>query len=207
MIRALAYKEFRETIGIAAIGLVAFVLMSWWQVPRSWQIPFVSDGFVEVFSLVAFGVATTLGLRQTIGDFLGDAQLFLLHRPVSRRQVYATKLLVGAAVYLVCALLPLLLRVAWAAAPATHASPFEWSMTASSWVAWISMTANYFGGFLMGIRPAAWFGTRLAPLVAALIVPFVASFCWIGVALLLVLVADALFITAILAVADSREFA
>ena len=42
-------------------------MVSWWLIPRSWQIPFVSDGFVEMFGVVAFGIAVVLALRQTVG--------------------------------------------------------------------------------------------------------------------------------------------
>jgi hypothetical protein len=219
MTRALLYKEFRETLGIAAVGLVALLGVAassigfpllpfgWLSRPSGWQIPFVSDSFVSLFALVAAGLAVALGFRQSIGDFLGDAQLFLLHRPISRGRIYATKLLLGLAIYLLCGVAPILLYAGWAATPGTHASPFAWSMTTASWVAWLTLTVVYLGAFLSGIRPAAWFGTRLAPLAAAAGVSFVVAFFTFPIVLLFVIVADALLITMILAMADSREFA
>jgi hypothetical protein len=178
VIKALAYKEFRETLPIAALGLATLLVvmldaMGYSPAPdllgryqRS-GIPFLSDMFVSRFGLVAMGLALVLGFWQSMADFWGDAQLFVLHRPVSRQSVYSVKLAVGLSVYLVCTLVPLVMYVWWAATPGTHASPFEWSMTLGVWETWLQATALYLGAFLSGLRPAAWLGTRLAPLAAA----------------------------------------
>jgi hypothetical protein len=217
MTGALIYKEFRETLGIAALGLVALLMvtganMGLSPIPglfgptRYGAIPFVSSSFAGQFALAAAGLALALGFRQSVGDFWGDAQLFLLHRPISRGRVYATKLAVGLVVYLCCAMLSVLLYALWAATPGTHASPFEWSMTGASWATCLSMTVVYLGAFLSGIRPAAWFGTRLAPLLAAAGLALLISYCWLAVALVLVIAADLWFVSTILSVAKSRNF-
>jgi hypothetical protein len=177
MTSALVYKEVRETLGIAALGLAALLVvaacgMGFSPVPgllqqRPGTIPFLSDSFDARLMLVAAGLALALGFWQSIGDFRGDAQLFLLHRPVSRRRIYAVKLVTGLAIYIFCGVATILLYSAWAATPGTHASPFAWSMTAGAWKTWLAMSAVYLGAFLSGVRPAAWLGTRLAPLAAA----------------------------------------
>jgi len=181
VIRALAYKEFRETLPFAGLGLAAMLVivldaMGYSPAPdllgryqRS-GIPFLSDMFVSRFGLVATGLALALGFWQSLGDFWGDAQLFVLHRPVSRRTVYSVKIAVGLATYMFCTLVPLVIYVWWAATPGTHASPFEWSMTVGVWTTWLQTMALYLGAFLSGLRPAAWLGTRLAPLAAAALV-------------------------------------
>jgi hypothetical protein len=175
------YKELRETLGIAVLGLAVMLLVatasigwsprlfSGFAVGRGGGIPFVGDGFVSQFALAAFGLAAVLGFRQAVVDFTGDAQLFLLHRPVSRERIYLTKLAVGLTLYLLCAAVPIVIYAFWAATPGTHPSPFEWSMTVDAWLAWLAISPVYLGAFLSGIRPAAWFGTRLAPLAAALL--------------------------------------
>jgi hypothetical protein len=216
MTRALVYKEFRETAGIAAIGLVLLLLLVAGQIGFSplpfttnylGRIPFVSDSFGGQFLLIAGGLALALGFRQSIGDFLGDAQLFFLHRPVSRGKIYLAKVMVGLGIFLASGMTPILLYAGWAATPGTHASPFVWSMTSASWVSWLALTAVYLGALLSGIRPAAWFGTRLAPLIAAVAAALLLSYCWFAVALAFVIAADALLIYLILAVAQSRDFA
>jgi hypothetical protein len=220
MTGALAYKELRENSWIAAVGLAALLLvavaaMGFSPLPgligrpqHLGQIPFLSDSFTYQFALVACVLAVALGFRQSLGDLAGDAQLFVLHRPASRRRIFGTKLAVGLGLYLVCGALPIALYALWAATPGTHASPFAWSMTGGTWTAWLAMTAVYLGALLSGIRPAGWLGTRLAPLAAGFLV---AGMCalplpWSG-GLLVLIVGDALLALAILQVALTRDFA
>jgi hypothetical protein len=215
MTSALTYKEFRETIGIAALGLAALLVVAaanmGWVFVVSWQthasIPFLSDGFFTPFVFLAAALAIALGLRQTLGDFFGDAYLFLLHRPVGRRQIFAAKLLVGLSLYAVGAAVPMLLYAWWASLPGTHASPFEWSMTSDAWVACFSISVIYLGAFLSGIRPGAWLGTRLMPLAGALVVPVLITVLPWSAAVAVVAAVDALLISLILFVGETRDFA
>lgn len=217
MTSALTYKEFRETIGIAALGLAALLAVAstnvgWLSLPagflaqRQGYIPFLNDAFQAQFAVVAVVLAAALGLRQSLGDFLGDAYLFLLHRPVSRRQMLAAKLLIGLALYLICAALPILLYSWWASIPGTHASPFEWSMTAMVWLTWLAITPVYLGAFLSGLRPAAWFGTRLAPLAAALLATVLCIGLPWTIALPLLITVNTLLVVIILFVGETRDY-
>ena len=217
---ALAYKELRESAWIAAVGLAAMLLvavaaMGYSPLPGligpqrgGGQIPFLSDSFPYQFGLVAAVLALALGLRQSLGDFWGDAQLCLLHRPVSRRRIYGVKLAVGLGLYLACAALPVVLYALWAATPGTHASPFRWSMTASTWMVWLAMTPIYLGALLSGSRPAAWLGTRLAPLAAGVLIAVMSAMPlpW-SAGLVLLAAGDALLVVAILHVVLARDFA
>ena len=218
MTSALTLKELRESAGVAALGFAALFLVALspmglsplpglFQPARGGQIPFLSDNFAFQFVLAAGLLAMGLGFKQSLGEFFGDAQLFLLHRPISRQQIYATKLAVGLAIYLVLSGLSVLLYALWAASPGTHASPFAWSMTLTTWTIWLAISAVYLGAFLSGIRPAAWFGTRLTPLAAACGIAVIgaslpAAFAWpilIGI--------DALLVVLILYVVRKRDFA
>jgi hypothetical protein len=170
------------------------------------QIPFVSDSFTYQLGLVACGLAVALGFRQSLGDMQSDTQLFLLHRPVSRRRIYVTKVAVGLGLYLVATGLPTGLYALWAAAPGTHASPFRWSMTAPAWTVWLAMSAVYLGALLSGIRPAAWLGTRLTPLAAAGVVAGLAGLP-LGIGWLVLVLGDMLLVAAVLQVVSTRDFA
>lgn len=216
---ALAYKEFRETLPVAAIGLAAFFLVaaggtSFGLAPqlfndRQDSIPFVSDNFPSRLAIVAGVFAIALGFWQMLGDFYRDAQLFLLHRPISRETIYGVKLTIGLAVYLSCTALAILVHALWAATPGTHASPFEWSMTLSAWRSWLTITSLYLAASLCGIYPAAWFGTRLAPLVAMIAISSILAFLDLptGVDLLLIAVINVALVIAIFQVVRTREFA
>src|SRR4051794_3600456 len=226
MTTALAYKELRETLPIAAVGLAALLLvalhpMGYSPIPnllgylQQGRIPFVSygDDFVSQFGMAAGGLALVLGFWQSLGDFWGDAHLFVLHRPASRRKIYGVKLFVGLAAYVVCSVVPVVLYSLWAATPGTHASPFQWSMTTDAWIAWLSMVTVYLGAFLSGIRPAAWLGTRLAPMAAAASMLMLASAVSAlspttspFAALAVVASADFALVVAVLYAAQSRDF-
>jgi hypothetical protein len=215
MTSALAYKEFRETAGIAALGLAALLLaavsnMGWELIP-GWhaygQIPFLNDRFSVQFYLLAGLLAVALGFRQSLGDFHGDAYLFLLHRPRPRRHVFASKLLVGLASYALCAALPVLLYAWWAGLPGTHASPFEWWMTRDVWLAWLTISVLYLGAFLSGIRPGKWFGTRLLPLAATLLAPLLIALLPLSAAIPVLILLSAVLISVILFVSETRDFA
>src|ERR1043165_6258983 len=130
MTRALAYKEFRETLPIAAVGLACLLLvaldaMEYSPLPDlfggrySGVIPFVGylEQFFGRFNMAAGAFALALGFWHSLGDFWGEAHLFVLHRPVNRRAIYATKLVVGLTMYLLCGAAPILLYAGWAATP------------------------------------------------------------------------------------------
>jgi hypothetical protein len=218
MTSALTYKELREIAGIAALGLaillfIALAAMGLSPLPellepaRGGEIPFLSSEFLLQFNLTAGGLAILLGFWQAVSDFSGQAQLFLLHRPISRRRIYSVKLAVGLVVYFALAGVPILLFSLWAATPGTHASPFAWSMTLPTWTAWLAISAVYLGSFLTGLRPAAWLGTRLAPLIGACGLAILASAVPVFISWPLLIGLDAVLVMLILHVAQQREFA
>jgi hypothetical protein len=217
MLKSLAIKELRETAGIGVVALIFYAIfvahamglpLVPWQASDSRSIPLVSDSFRTMYFMISACLAAALGLRQSALETAFGTEQFLLHRPVSRPWLIGTKLLTGGCVYLVVAALPVLLYAAWAATPGTHASPFEWSMTLVSWKGWFTLTAIYLGGFLSGIRPGLWKGTRLLPLIAAvLLAPLLGVVPWLwawGAVALVIL--DAILVTTILYVARTRDF-
>jgi len=216
MIRAIALKELREVSVFAGLGLLALVFiaashMGWnpfWNSATQGLpgLPFLSESFRLQFGVVAILLATALGLWQALGDSWGAAQLFLFHRPIRRRRLICAKLWTGVVVYLLVTVVPVLLYGWWASTPGTHHAPFFWSMTLGTWQVWLAGVAVYLGSFLSGLRPAAWPGTRLAPLAASLMVVFpLAMFRW-ALFLPLFLAVCLLLVWLILFVADEREF-
>jgi hypothetical protein len=219
MTRALIYKEFRETLPIAGLALLAllfvasngtgFEFVRGLLNDRRDGIPFVGDAFGSRLAIVAGFFAIALGLWQTLGDFNRDAQLFLLHRPVTRQHMYGVKLATGMCVYLASTAIAIILYAIWAATPGNHASPFDWSMTLPAWRTWLSVTCLYLAAALCGIYPAAWLGTRLAPLAAVGAIYFICSALPMPAAamLLTVVAMDIALTIAILHVVKMRDFA
>lgn len=222
MIRALAAKELRETSLVVLVALVVYAyvvatgmgltVLPGFYLPYLYAdkltIPFLGGGFRESLAMVSAGLAIALGLRQSAGESIRDTFVFLLHRPVRWHRLIAVKLLTGAALYLVCAALPILLYAWWAATPVTHASPFCWSMTLPIWQVWVSLTSVYLGAFLSGIRPGKWIGTRLVPLAATGALTWLIQFLpwWWVWGLGAVVVTNVVLTANILFVARTRDY-
>jgi hypothetical protein len=179
--KALALKELREVFGITAValgGYLALVVSLMGGKVFDWvpgmpngteEVPFTGGGFTTFFTFVSVVFAVALGFRQSAWESARGTYLFLLHRPVPREVIFLTKLATGAGVLLLCAGLPVVLYGWWAAVPGHHPSPFAWEMTGPVWRLALLMPLLYLGAFLSGLRPARWFGTRLLPLVAAVV--------------------------------------
>jgi hypothetical protein len=173
MLKALVLKELREVAGIGLIGLVVLgyltALSVGYNLPRllpgGGRIPFVEDPFVYQAAIISFCLAAAIGMAQSLLESARGTWVWIWHRPVRRESVIGVKLGVGAAVYLACGMLPIVWYALWAATPGTHASPFLWSMTYDAWANCLSMVVVYLAGFLSGVWPGRWFGTRLLPLV------------------------------------------
>lgn len=217
MWKSLILKELRENALIAAAGLVAYLAIAgmamhlpvipWIATSRPSQIPFLEQTFAWRFAVAAVLLAGALGFHQSLGDSWGSVYLFLLHRPLSRRQLFQTKLLVGMTLYAALSAIPILLIAMWAASPGTHASPFEWSMTLPVWRVWLACSLVYIGAFLTGIRPANWFGSRFAPLATAgVLAVFSAAVPMAAVGILLWLGSYALLLWLSLVQAACRDF-
>jgi hypothetical protein len=208
--KAMIFKELREMLPVAAAGLalylaaagscmgfnvnyVGYNLLPYYLVGRPEGIPFLDGAFGWVFCMISAALAIGLGLRQTLGESARGTWLVLLHRPAGRCWLLGMKLLVGAGVYFVCAAVPVLIYAWLAATPGTHASPFAWWMTLPVWQWWLSMVLVYLGGFLSGIRPGRWLGSRLLPLAATGVLVFFVQLLpqwWLlGVAVVAVLAA------------------
>src|SRR5437879_2705085 len=178
--KTLALKELREVVGIASVALAGYLalvvnlmgsrLFDWMPgMPSGMEeVPFVSGDFTQFFTLVTVVFAAALGFRQSAWESARGTFLFLLHRPVSRRAIFLTKLAMGTCVLLLGASLPILLYAWWVSVPSHRPSPFFWSMTGPAWRLAFLIPLLYLGAFLSGMRPARWFGTRLLPFAASI---------------------------------------
>jgi ABC-type transport system involved in multi-copper enzyme maturation permease subunit len=225
MVPALVRKELRETRAFAALALVLYLVfvskltgqggpllaslltfaVGMGRTPA--EVPFVQDQFQPVLLLIGGALAIALGLRQSAWEPSQGTALYLLHLPLTRRTILATKLLTGIGLLLACTLLPILAYAMWAATPGTHPGPFEWTMTGPAFRIWSLLPLVYLGAFASGIRPARWFGSRLLPLLASLpavLVLYAVPHWWL-MGLLLGLVA-AVLVSDTLWVAETRDY-
>ncbi len=221
MLKALLFKELRETmwIGIAAFlaymatiaGMMGYSLFNYDSSNMPVLIPFLSGDSWGSFIIISVIFSIALGLWQTVMESRRGTWLMLLHRPISRRRLICVKLAVGMGLYLVVSGVPILIYAVWAAAPGTHASPFFWWMSAWIWQLWLITSLVYLGGFLTGIRPGRWLGTRLFPISAAAVCTLIVGVAIFGfrrwffgfAAFFLI---SAVFAGVILYVARTRDF-
>jgi hypothetical protein len=216
MHKALVVKELRESAIPVALAVLAaaYVLADLtatpivpWQGLQVYAYPFVQDQLPSYFWLVAGGFAIAFGLRQTAFELAFGTYYFLLHRPVERGRIFAYKLVIGTALVMSLSAAIILLYAIWAATPGHIPAPFFWSMTVPAWTAWIALPPLYFGAFLSGIRPGKWFGTRLVPLVTAMLVSMVAAnMPWFWLAALMSLAASVLLIVDIFFYVQARDY-
>jgi hypothetical protein len=225
MILAIVKKELRETWLFAALALGLYFLYlsrltGHWGPLQSWifawvpqmnseppDVPFVGGPFVQILIFIGAALAITLGFRQSAWEPSQGTAQYLLHLPLTRRTIFVTKLTTGISLLLGCTLLPILIYAIWAAMPATHAGPFEWSMTWPAFEVWLLMPLPYLGAFASGIRPARWFGSRLLPLFSVPVAgPIVVVAHWWPIALPLLLLVAAVLVSNILWEVETRDF-
>jgi hypothetical protein len=215
MLKALVWKESRELMPLVALAVVAELLFYFptgmfitTYSDYSSQIPFVSSKLQNWLLIVGAVVGVALGFWQTTGELQRGTFLFLLHRPIDRAIVFAIKLLLGVAVTLLVAGVPILGYAIWAATPGTHASPFFWSMTAATWFMWFRLPVFYLGAFLSGLRPGRWSGSRALPLAATplLFLLMYATFPWPLLAVIVTLAIEAAYLYAIFFIAATRDY-
>jgi ABC-type transport system involved in multi-copper enzyme maturation permease subunit len=226
MVLAIVKKELRETrvFAVLALGLYFLYLSNLtghWGRPLSsifaWvpamnaeppDVPFVQGPFVTILFFIGAALAITLGFRQSAWEPSQGTAQYLLHLPLSRRTIFLTKLTTGISLLLGCTLLPILIYAIWAAMPATHAGPFEWSMTWPAFLVWLVMPLAYLGAFASGIRPARWYGSRLLPLVSAALAGSILAVVsqWWPIALPLLLLVAAVLVSDILWEVETRDF-
>ena len=219
MLRALAWKEFREIAGMTALAALAYAAvvsgmagvrlfseMPWITGPKD-AVPFLGQDFTSMMCAISGVLAIALGFRQSAWEYTRHTYLFLLHRPAPRRQIFFTKIIVGLAVLLIVTAAAILAYALWAATPGTHPSPFYWSMTLDAWRMWMALPVIYLGAFLSGLRRARWFGTRLLPLVAVLpLFLIIGGPVYLPLALLGFVIAIAATCAAIVHVAYASDF-
>lgn len=175
--KSLFWKEWRENLRWALIALVvvgaamAYTLRTdpndyygssreVWQGLQSGQFLMVT-----VFGFPVIGVA--LGFLQILTELKRDQWAFLVHRPVTRNEIFWGKALPGSLLYILATGLPLIFSAWWLSQPGHLAAPFDIRQIWPGVVDLIIGLGFYFGALLSGILPGPWYGRRALPLLAA----------------------------------------
>ena len=179
--RAMLWKECRETALIAGImALLVGAVLGWLVVRESYAVtsPNMSgnydtagDAFLNgATTILAPLAALVLGFAQFILESRPDRFAFVAHRPVSRAQLFWSKVVTGLALYLAAMLLPLAIALAWASRPYNIPLPFSWAMALPPLSDIAAGIPFYFAGALVARRSeAGWVGSRLLPAAAPIL--------------------------------------
>ena len=104
-----------------------------------------------------------MGIAQSFFETRPDNWAFVVHRPLSRRALFAAKCCAGLLLLYVSLALPCLLIAAWAARPGNVATPFHWSALLPMLADILNAGSFYLAGIVVTLHKARWFGTRLLP--------------------------------------------
>jgi hypothetical protein len=162
-LKAAIWKELCQVVGWGALGLIvtgallAYVLRSDGGDPDA----LLRWIYGSTAVLSAF-VAVIIGLAQTLPENRADKWAFLTHRPVSRSRLLLAKAIAGLMVYVGAIGIPVVGAISWIAVPGHVAMPLDWRMILPIVTNLLAGVAFYGGGLFIGLRPARWYGSRLA---------------------------------------------
>ena len=184
--KALIQKDLRENQKVAWIGLLIFsllVLATYLSSIAALTHLLAGNEAVDVQALqpllspmlqaeaayfcAIFGAV--LGWMQSRNEGHRDLWAFLIHRPVTRTEIFWGKAIAGLCLYVAGAGLPLAILAAVARWPGHVAAPFEWAMVLPLVSLFLTGVPWYFAGLLTGLRQARWYASRGFGLVLALL--------------------------------------
>ena len=186
--KTLIQKELRENFKLAVIGTIVLTLLllaafrSYTSLLTNTDLtfsggayrdrlqPLLSEAFLIPTGWFCAIFGAVIGFLQIHNERHRDLWAFLVHRPVTRTQIFLSKVTAGAALYSVAAGLPLLVFVLYARMPGHVAAPFEWAMALPACGFFLSGMAFYFAGMLVSLRQARWYASRGFGLGVALLV-------------------------------------
>lgn len=124
----------------------------------------------QVLLVTTFGfplIGAAFGFLQILTELRRDQWAFLVHRPITRSQVFWGKAVPGLFLYVLATVPPFLLVAWWASLPGSLPAPFDWGMTRAGLMDALTGAGFYFAALWTGISQGKWYGRRLLPLVAA----------------------------------------
>ena len=192
--KAIIWKELRENLKWAALGLVVvgLVLASVAsEVKKYGNNPLGDDA--PTLMLIGAALMCLLGFMQVFVESRRDQWAFLAHRPTTLTRVFFGKAIAAAILYLPAMTVLWTVFVVWCARPGHIARPFDWRLSLPGYVDILVGFAFYFAGMLTGLRQAKWYASKALGLaVPIILIPLVCFAPEFWHALVLVAVATGL---------------
>ncbi len=191
--KKLIWKELREQLPMAVVGLCVFTLllvMNFSSSRSAAHAAALSYGYADAgqfqpllsttvlmstgFFCGIFGAL--LGFRQIYSERHPDLWAFLRHRPIEPGAILRSKVCSGMLLYLAGAGIPMLALILVVATPGQVAAPFAWPMALPVVAIFLTGLIFYGGGLLTGLRKARWYVSRGCGLGLPIVVAFTATF-------------------------------
>jgi hypothetical protein len=167
-VKALIQKELRENLKFAVPGFLILSALLFDVCYRLSIQPLLSSNVLGIIEVVCNIFGLVLGWFQVFSERNRDLWAFLIHRPLTRTQIFAAKAIAGLTIYFAAMGLPLLVLVVAESRPGQFASPFEWAMVLPLAGSFALGLVWYFGGLLIGLRQARWYASRGLVLIVAM---------------------------------------
>lgn len=181
--KALVWKELRENLKWAFLAMLAFGIAECYALYQTRYGGYQDYGYYDGITLCkkSFLIVTTfgcpaiglfLGLMQILPELKRDRWAALLHRPVSRGQVFWGKATSGLLLYVAATAIPFAFVVWLVATPGNFGVPFLPEMMKPGVADICTGGAYYFAALVMGLQRGGWVGLRAFPLLAAVHVSY-----------------------------------
>ncbi len=172
--RAIVWKELREglkpagvALAIVALGLLFSTSIS--GSTRSVGMSAEASFPISFFTLTSAAAAFLIGRAQMVREYRGDMWALLTHRPVTRSTLFRGKVVAGVLLYLIAAGVPLVLSIAWRAAPGNYPAPFDPRMVLPDVADMLCGLVYFCAALLCTMREARWYASRFTPIGAAIL--------------------------------------
>lgn len=230
-IKALVSKELRSSLLICSFAVLIFGVWLMWltrgfgtwpESPQQYvyhnsqcELATLEGAFLYV--LLAGALSLILGLNAAMSESFGQHWQFALFRPVSRRAVLVTKIVVGTVLSSVISLVPLIVYFEWVQQPGNLLGPFDSSFYRPTFSVWIWTPLMFLAAFWSGLNEARWWISKFWPVLGVIVACFWLWFLPLveprefGFLLKLLpigwLVLGVLLLAAVMGVGEERDFA
>lgn len=168
-------KELKDVLRWTPLGMIVIGLLCWRQMPSYLHECSLLSASLAAMAIIGSGLfALVLGLLQSLFDQRTDSRAFLLHRPISVKDIYRGKLAAGFVAHTIAWAVPLLVAAIYLETKGPEKLPVTWSDAIPAALCCLLSFLFHPAGIWMACREARWLGTKWLPLGIPLMACFMA---------------------------------
>lgn len=164
-------KELKDILRWTPLGMIVIGVLCWQQIPGDLNECRNVPSSIAISVVIGSSLfALALGLLQSFFDLRTDTRAFLLHRPITARNIFWGKLLAGFVAHVLTWAIPLLLAAVYLESLGPERLPVTWSDVILPAVCCLVSFVFHPAAIWMACRDARWVGTKCLPMVLSLMV-------------------------------------